>query len=107
LSSSVRLFGRDETAGNEKVQQLVTALESVLAATDKRYLMMNVDEENLDAIRDVIPGLGGPTVMDVAGSDDVAVHAVVDERQVFEVINDLKSVGASDILVTEIERLVE
>ena len=107
LSSSVRLFGRGETAGNEKVQQLVTALESVLAATDKRYLMMNVAEENLDAVRDVIPGLGGPTVMDVAGSDDVAVHAVVDERQVFEVINDLKSVGASDILVTEIERLVE
>ena len=107
LSSSVRLFGRGETAGNEKVQQLVTALESVLAATDKRYLMMNVAEENLDTVRDVIPGLGGPTVMDVAGSDDVAVHAVVDERQVFEVINDLKSVGASDILVTEIERLVE
>ncbi|MFO7832895.1 MAG: ATP phosphoribosyltransferase [Halohasta sp.] len=107
LSSSVRLFGRSETASNEKVQQLVTALESVLAANDKRYLMMNVAEENLAGVQDVIPGLGGPTVMNVAGSDDVAVHAVVDERQVFEVINDLKSEGASDILVTEIERLVE
>ena len=107
LSSSVRLFAREETASDEKVRQLVTALESVLAANDKRYLMMNVAEENLAAVRDVIPGLGGPTVMDVAGSDDVAVHAVVDERQVFEVINDLKSEGASDILVTEIERLVE
>ena len=37
----------------------------------------------------------------------VAVHAVVDERDVFETINELKSVGASGILVTEIERLVE
>jgi ATP phosphoribosyltransferase len=45
--------------------------------------------------------------MDVAGSDDVAVHAVVEERRVFGVINDLKELGASDILVTEIERLVE
>jgi ATP phosphoribosyltransferase len=45
--------------------------------------------------------------MDVAGSDDLAVHVVVDEREVFEVINDLKAVGASGILVTEIERLVE
>jgi ATP phosphoribosyltransferase len=51
--------------------------------------------------------MGGPTVMDVAGSDDVAVHAVVEERAVFGVINDLKAMGASDILVTEIERLVE
>jgi ATP phosphoribosyltransferase len=107
LSSSVRLFAREETAGNEKVQQLVTALESVLAANDKRYLMMNVDEENLAAVQDVIPGLGGPTVMNVAGSEDVAVHAVVDQQQVFEVINDLKSEGATGILVTEIERLVE
>ncbi|ERH02624.1 MAG: ATP phosphoribosyltransferase [Halonotius sp. J07HN6] len=107
LDSSVRLFARPETADDEKVQQLVTAFESVLAADDKRYLMMNVASEDLDAVKEVIPGLGGPTVMDVAGSDDVAVHVVVDEREVFEVINDLKAVGASGILVTEIERLVE
>jgi ATP phosphoribosyltransferase len=51
--------------------------------------------------------MGGPTVMDIAGKDDVAVHAVVDDSDVFETINDLKQVGASDVLVTEIERLVE
>jgi len=107
LSSSVRLFAREENASNEKVEQLVTALESVLAANNKRYLMMNVEHEKLEAVQDVIPGLGGPTVMDVAGSDQVAVHVVVEQQQVFEVINDLKSVGATGILVTEIERLVE
>jgi ATP phosphoribosyltransferase len=42
----------------------------------------------------------------VAGSDALAIHVVVDERKVFEVIPDLKDAGASDILVTEIERLV-
>jgi ATP phosphoribosyltransferase len=45
--------------------------------------------------------------MDIAGTDMVAVHAVVEEAAVFETIAELKSVGASDILVTEIERLVE
>jgi ATP phosphoribosyltransferase len=45
--------------------------------------------------------------MDVAGDDHVAVHVVVDEREVYEVVNELKNVGASGILVTEIERLVE
>jgi ATP phosphoribosyltransferase len=58
-------------------------------------------------VKEVLPGMGGPTVMDIAGSDAVAVHAVVEERRVFETIADLKSVGASDVLVTEIERLVE
>jgi len=107
LESSVRLFAREDTAGDEKVQQVDTALGSVLAAEDKRYLMMNAPEDALDDVKDVLPGMGGPTVMDIAGSDQLAVHAVVEERAVFETISSLKDVGASDILVTEIERLVE
>ncbi len=108
LASSVRLFAREDVVDDPKVAELRTALSSVLAADGKRYLMMNVPEDDLDAVRDVIPGLGGPTIMDVAnGGDKVAVHAVVAERDVFETITEVKAAGASDILVTEIERLVE
>ncbi len=107
LQSSVRLFAREDVTDDPKVEQVATALGSVLAAEDRRYLMLNAPEENLDEIKSVLPGLGGPTVMDIAGTDQVAVHAVVAQSKVFEAISDLKSVGASDILVTEIERLVE
>ena len=107
LQSSVRLIARPDVADAEKTDQIQLALGSVLAADGKRYLMMNVPEANLDAVKDVIPGMGGPTVMDIAGSGKVAVHAVVDERNVFETINEVKNEGASDVLVTEIERLVE
>ncbi|UPM42025.1 ATP phosphoribosyltransferase [Halocatena salina] len=107
LDSSVRLFARPETADDSKVKQIRTALQSVLTAADKRYLMMNVPREHLDDVRSVIPGMGGPTVMDIAGEDALAVHAVVDETEVFETIAQLREHGAYDILVTEIERLVE
>ncbi|RQG94035.1 ATP phosphoribosyltransferase [Natrarchaeobius chitinivorans] len=108
LSSSVRLFGREDVLEEPKVREVRTALSSVIQAEGKRYLMMNVPEDRLEAVRDVIPGMGGPTVMDVAnGGGKVAVHAVVDERDVFETITEVKKAGASDILVTEIERLVE
>jgi ATP phosphoribosyltransferase len=107
LDSSVRLLARGDVADDEKVQQVRMALASVLAAEDRRYLMLNVPEAALDDVREVLPGMSGPTVMDIAGSAEVAVHAVVDEREVFETINALKAAGASDILVTEIERLVE
>jgi ATP phosphoribosyltransferase len=107
LASSVRLFASPDAAGGSKVDQVATALGSVLDAEDQRYLMMNVPENCLGDVKGVIPGMGGPTVMDIAGSDMVAVHAVVEEERVFETISELKSVGASDILVTEIERLVE
>ncbi len=107
LQSSVRLFAREDVTDDSKVEQVRTALQSVLSADGKRYLMLNAPEGNLDAIEDVIPGLGGPTVLDVDEPGMVAVHAVVEERDVFEAVNDLKSEGASGILVTEIERLVE
>jgi ATP phosphoribosyltransferase len=107
LESSVRLFARPDVVDDEKVQQVRMALESVKSAEGKRYLMMNAPEDNLDTIKEVIPGLGGPTVMDIAGQENVAVHAVVDERQVFEAINDLKQEGATGILVTEIERMID
>ncbi|CQH61947.1 ATP phosphoribosyltransferase [Halobacterium hubeiense] len=107
LQSSVRLFARDDVVDDPKVEQVRTALQSVRSAEGKRYLMLNAPEENLDAIEDVIPGLGGPTVLDVDEPGMVAVHAVVEERDVFEAVNDLKCEGASGILVTEIERLVK
>ncbi|WP_313692916.1 ATP phosphoribosyltransferase [Halorarum halobium] len=121
LASSVRLFARPDVADDPKVGEVETALSSVIAADGKRYLMMNAPSDRLEDVKDVIPGMGGPTVMDVADSpksatdagevdgkaDHVAVHVVVDEREVFGVISDLQSVGATDILVTEIERLVE
>ncbi|WP_254766154.1 ATP phosphoribosyltransferase [Salinilacihabitans rarus] len=126
LESSVRLFAREDVADEPKVREVQTALSSVLAAEGKRYLMMNVPVDRLDDVREVIPGLGGPTIMDIAsggergdspgsqnatrsddGAEKVAVHAVVDERDVFETITEVKKLGASGILVTEIERLVD
>ncbi len=110
LESSVRLFAHPDVAEDPKVTQIETAFRSVIEADGKRYLMMNVPESALDDVQEVIPGLGGPTVMDIADdtadTDSVAVHVVVDEREVFEVIPKLKTAGAQDILVTEIERLV-
>ena len=107
LESSVRLFSRPEDEDDEKVRELKTALESVLQAEDRRYLMMNVPEDSLDAVKDAMPGLGGPTVMRVEGEDSmVAVHAVVEEGDVYETINAVREKGARDILVTPIERMV-
>jgi ATP phosphoribosyltransferase len=106
LESSVRLFADPGVADDPKVTQVKTAFRSVLDADGKRYLMMNVPKESLEELKTKIPGMGGPTVMDVADGETVAVHVVVDEREVFEVIPDLKDAGATDILVTEIERLI-
>ena len=91
----------------EKIGEIRLALDSVLRARGQCYLMMNVKRSSLDTVRNVLPGLSGPTIMDVASSEDlVAVHAVVSEERVYSLINALKRAGAKDILVMAIQRMV-
>lgn len=86
---------------------LVTALQSVLRARGKRYVMANVLLDRLDEVRAVLPGLNGPTVVNILdGGRYVAVHAVVGAKAIYRTIADLKALGAEGILVTRIERLM-
>ncbi len=108
FSSSVRLItNRESAAEKEKIQYIKTAIESVLHAKGKRYLMMNVPADKLDAVKNVLPGLAGPTVMKVESDDSIlAVHAVVDADVIFSTVSKLKDVGACGILVVPIERMM-
>ena len=97
----------DDEAAAPVVGQLSTAVESVLRARAKRYLMSNVPRARLDEVREVLPGISGPTIVDVLDQGDwVAVHAVVDADRVYQTIARLKELGAEGILVTRIERLM-
>lgn len=109
LVTSTHLIANRESlrAKKEKIDEIHLALESVIRARGQCYLMMNVKRTSLDVVRRVLPGLSGPTVMDVASSEGlVAVHAVVNEERVYMLINQLKRAGAKDILVMAIQRMI-
>jgi ATP phosphoribosyltransferase len=108
VQSSARLIARKGHAPEAaaKLEELRQALGSVLAARGKRYLMANVPRRVLGNVREVLPGLNGPTVVDVQGGDFVAVHAVVPAKSIYRTIAALKNLGCEGILVTRIERLM-
>ena len=115
LESSARLItalpsSDTSPAARERARalnELGTALESVLRGRGQRYVMANVPRDALDRVKRILPGLNGPTVIDILnGGRHVAVHAVVPQCAVYRTITDLKSLGAEGILVTRIERLM-
>jgi ATP phosphoribosyltransferase len=109
LESSARLVAskRNEAEAVRKLEELKQALGSVLAARGKRYLMTNVPRKVLPQVREVLPGINGPTVVDIlSGGDYVAVHAVVPAQTIYRTISTLKALGCEGILVTRIERLM-
>ncbi|MBX6362677.1 MAG: ATP phosphoribosyltransferase [Gemmatimonadetes bacterium] len=111
LESSALLVSRpailDDPLAGRKVRELTVALESVVRAEGKRYLMANVRKDALATVKEILPGISGPTIVDVLDHGDwVAAHAVVDRRELYRVIAELKAIGATGILVTKIERLM-
>jgi ATP phosphoribosyltransferase len=107
MESTAVLVARADIAEAKQTRELMTALESVLRAQNKRYLMANVPRAQLPRVKEILPGINGPTVVDVLnGGEHVAAHAVVERREVYRIIAELKAVGATGILVTNIERLM-
>ena len=83
------------------------ALVSVLNAKGKRYVMMNVPKVVLDEVRDLVPGLASPTIIDLYGNDEiVALHAVIESDYLNTIIPQLREKGVHGILVSHIERLI-
>jgi ATP phosphoribosyltransferase len=110
LESTARLVvartARD-AARAQALDELTASLASVLAARERRYVMANVPRNRLDDVKRILPGISGPTVIDVMnGGAMVAVHAVAPAASIYRTINQLKAVGGEGILVTRIERLM-
>ncbi len=110
MESSARLIAAPAPRTPERdrhLNELVAALSSVLRARGRRYLMANVPRSALEPVRRVLPGINGPTVVDILnGGDMVAVHAVIETSTLYRTVADLKALGAEGILVTRIERLM-
>ncbi len=90
-----------------EIEELVTAVQSVVFARCKKYLMADVPVNVLEEAKGLLPGIEGPTVMDIIDRDDmVAVHSVVDKDRVYDTVAALKRLGAKGILIMPIDRIV-
>jgi len=109
LESSARMITIVPPGDSRRTQldELVDALSSVLRARSRRYLMANVPRARLAEVKAILPGINGPTVIDIMDLGEmVAVHAVVSAATIYRTIGQLKQLGGQGILVTRIERLM-
>ena len=109
LESSIKLIANEESLKNKRqiMEAVSISIKGVLDAYRKKLVTMNVKSKDLDNVKEVLPSMGGLTISEVLSSEKtVAVQAVIDEKEVFELVNDLRKAGAKDILVMPIERII-
>jgi ATP phosphoribosyltransferase len=95
-----------DPAKRNNIDRLLLRVDAVQAAKRYKYLMMNAPEDALPAIRAVVPGLKAPTIVPLADPGWVAVHTAVEEEAFWESIERLRAAGATEILVTSLDKLL-
>ena len=109
LDSTIKLIANPDSLNEKRelIEAVSTSIKGVRDAERKKLIMMNVSEVDLDNVKEVMPSMGGLTISEVLSDEKtVAVQAVIDEKEVFELVNDLRNAGARDILVVPIERII-
>lgn len=108
MKSEALLIGTPNMSEEKRavLDELLFRIEAVKNAEDKKYVLMNVPTESLEAIIKVLPGMKSPTVMPLATPGWNSVHTVIDEKSFWQIICQLKELGAEGILVIPVEKMI-
>ncbi len=106
MSSEAVLIGSKAAEKSALVDELMQRVQSVLRAKETKYVVLNIQKNNLPAILALLPGVKSPTIIPLAEEGWVAVHTVIPEYDFWEKINKLKQAGAQGIVVMPIEKII-
>jgi ATP phosphoribosyltransferase len=109
LMKSEAVLIQHPTLSDEKqaiLNELLFRIEAVQQADDKKYVLMNVPTANISQIVEILPGMKSPTILPLAKEGWSSLHAVIGEKEFWDIIGKLKQLGAEGILVVPIEKMI-
>ncbi len=110
MESYTQFFASKEAWADDwkraKLERIALLLKAALNAADKVLLKLNVENENLEAVKKLLPALHAPTVSGLSENGWYAVETVVDEAVVREIIPELKAAGAEGIIEIGLNKVV-
>ena len=89
-----------------KMERIALLLRGAIAAEEKVGLKMNVRKSDLKKILAKLPALKKPTISGLSNDGWFAVETVIDERQVRELIPELKKSGAEGIIEYPLNKVI-
>jgi ATP phosphoribosyltransferase len=96
---------KDEWKKN-KVDRLILMLKGAMAANKQVGMMMNVPKKSLDAVMKILPPEVKPTLANLTDENWVDLTVILEEKLVREIVPDLKSAGAEDIVEFPLNKII-
>ena len=88
------------------LERLLFRIQAVQNAQRKKYILLNVPNEKIEAVSTLLPVLKSPTILPLAEEGWSSLHSVIDEDAFWDVIDQLKAAGAQGILIVPIDKMV-
>ena len=107
LSEAVLVSRPNLSADLQKIlEKLLFRIKAVNSAKQNKYILLNAPNEKLTEIIALLPGIKSPTVMPLAHENWSSVHSVINENDFWDVVENLRDVGAEGILVLSIDQMI-
>ena len=95
------------SAKQKILDTLLPRIQGVMKAKESKYIMLHAPQDKISEVSALMPGKETPTILPLAGRDDlVAVHVVATETFFWETMEQLKELGCNSILVMPIEKMM-
>jgi ATP phosphoribosyltransferase len=95
-----------DAAKRRKIEDIRLLLEGAINALGRVGLILNVRKESLAAVLNILPALKNPTISNLSDPDWVAVHTILDEITVRNIIPRLKEAGGQGIVEYPLNKIV-
>ena len=90
----------------ELLEKLLFRIKAYKNGQGREYILLNAPNEALPKIIELLPGMHSPSILPLADKGWSSVHSVINDDDFWEVIDELKMVGAEGILIIPIEKMI-
>jgi ATP phosphoribosyltransferase len=109
LESETKLIqtNKELSVGKQQlIEKFLVRIDGFQQAKKSRYMMMNAPDTKIDRIQEIIPSMKSPTIVPLADTNMVAIHTVIPYEKFWDVMEDLKQAGATDIVMLPIDSMI-
>ena len=108
LKSEAILVGNPNLSTEKKeiLNELLFRFDSYKNAEGKKYIILNIENSKIEEVCKLLPGMKSPTITPLVKEGWSSLHSVIEEKTFWDIINQLKALGAEGILVIPIEKMI-
>lgn len=108
MTSEAVLITNKDLSVEKKVilEKLLFRIKAVNNSSENKYILLNAPNTAIAKISDILPGMKSPTILPLAQEGWSSIHSVIKEDRFWEIIDQLKELGAEGILVVPIEKMI-